>query len=339
MKVMRNVVISLVALLALVAILGFLLPRTISVDRSIVINAPQPAVFRIVNSLRAFSLWSPWTTLDPNMKFKFEGPDSGVGQKMTWNSKSGQLGTGSIEIADSLRDERVKLLIKFGTMGQAKSDLTLAPVENGTKVTWSFTSDVGANPFARYMGLVMPGMVGNEYVRGLANLKRYVEVIPQADTSNLVVSRVSVAPQTLIMMRIESDNTPAGMAQALAEAFSTLRQMVADAGLAQNGAPISIAKGVEGKRVILQAALPVKELPQEVKLPNGMQAGQTDEGQALRVTHRGSYATLGTTYVGLLAYALTDGWRIRGSSWNEYVNDPSQVGEADLETSVYLPIE
>jgi effector-binding domain-containing protein len=61
------------------------------------------------------------------------------------------------------------------------------------------------------------------------------------------------------------------------------------------------------------------------------------EGDALRVSYKGDLAGLQTTYLKLLAYALTKGWKVRGSSWNEYLSDPTR--NAELDTNIYLPVE
>ena len=49
---------------------------------------------------------------------------------------------------------------------------------NGTKVTWSFTILWGHNPFLRYIGLMMSGMLEKDFDRGLAKLKEVVENTP-----------------------------------------------------------------------------------------------------------------------------------------------------------------
>ena len=42
-------------------------------------------------------------------------------------------------------------------------------------MTWGFESDLGMNPMARWMGLMMDSLVGGDYEQGLANLKDLVE--------------------------------------------------------------------------------------------------------------------------------------------------------------------
>jgi hypothetical protein len=51
-------------------------PDSFQVQRTITINAPQPAVHELVNDYRNWAAWSPWEKKDPNMKRTFNGPIS-----------------------------------------------------------------------------------------------------------------------------------------------------------------------------------------------------------------------------------------------------------------------
>jgi len=339
MKRLRSLVIGFVAVIAIAGIVGFFLPRTVTAARSIIIKAPPSRVFAVSQSLRAFARWSPWTSLDPNMKFSFEGPESGVGQKLTWSSRHRDVGDGSLQITDAVRDQRVGFAIRYDGMTGARSSLDLAPDAAGTKVTWSFDYDVGENPFTHYVALFVPGMVGNTYAKGLANLKAYVEAIPDVDISDLDVSRVFVPQQMLIAVHTTTENSPQSMAMSLANSYLVLTQTLAGTGLAQNGEPISKAEGVKSGKIELEAALPVASVPEGTKLPSGVVTTKSDAGPALRLVHHGSYASLQTSYLQLLAYALTNGWKVRGSTWNEYVTEPAKTAGDNLETDVYLPVE
>lgn len=175
---MRLLTRFLAGLLVLVLLLGagaFLLPRDIAVQRSVVIDAPPEDVFAHVSSLQAFAEWSPWAELDPGMKQEFTGPDSGVGNKMTWESDDPGVGSGTQEIIEIKENERVATSLDFGPMGQGAAQWMLAAKDGGTEITWAFQTDMGMNPIARYMGLMMDGWIGKDYEKGLEKLKARVE--------------------------------------------------------------------------------------------------------------------------------------------------------------------
>jgi len=56
---------------------------------------------------------------------------------------------------------------------------TITPEGQGTKVVWGFDTDLGSNPVSRYFGLMFDKMVGGDFERGLAGLKKYVESLPR----------------------------------------------------------------------------------------------------------------------------------------------------------------
>lgn len=338
MKVFRIVIITLVVVVALASIVGLFLPSSVSVSRSVTIDAPKPKVFAIINSLRAFSRWSPWTERDPNIKFRFEGPESGVGQKMYWQSTDKNVGTGSMEIVDSVTNATVAMKIMFGGQGHAGSSLAIGdPVGGGTEVVWGFYYSVGSNPFARYLALIMPSVVGKEYAQGLARLKKYVEAIPNVDASDLQVSRVSLAPRTFVSVTADAPNAPDAVIKTLRDSYAKITSALTSSHIATDGDPISIVQSVKDNMLTIEASIPVKDLPNEVKLPDGLHEGKAEAGEALRVSYKGDVSGLGTIYLKLVTYALSNGWKARGSSWNEYLSEPTAAGQ--FEANIYLPVD
>lgn len=157
-------------------VVGLLLPSSTTVSRSIDIQAPASQVFPHINNLRKFHAWSPWSALDPNTRYSFEGPAEGVGARMLWQSAEGEVGTGSAQIIVSQRDQSVRTELDFGGKGHGFAQFTLVPQSNGnTQVTWRFETDFGWDIFSRYIGLMMDSLIGPSYQTGLETLKQRVE--------------------------------------------------------------------------------------------------------------------------------------------------------------------
>jgi hypothetical protein len=164
--------VGFVALLAIVFFAGgFLLPKTSVVARSIDVNAPAEKVFPEVASLKAFNQWSPWAAMDKEMKIVFEGPESGVGQKMAWDSA--KMGKGSETITEVVDNKKVVAALDFG-FGTNAATFDLEPSGAGTKVTWTLASTHNS-PMERWFGLVMGGYIGADFDTGLKSLKARVE--------------------------------------------------------------------------------------------------------------------------------------------------------------------
>ena len=175
MGILLNILIGLVVLIVILAAIGLALPRRVGTERSVTIDAAPEAIFPHLNSLRRMGDWSPWLGRDPEIVVTHDGPEEGVGAKMAWVSQMRNVGSGKQEITASVANERVDTALDFGSRGTAEASLALAPDAAGTRVTWSFSSDLGTNPVARWFGLMIPGFVGKDYEAGLARLKALIE--------------------------------------------------------------------------------------------------------------------------------------------------------------------
>jgi len=164
----------IVLIVALIGI-SYLLPGTAEVSRSITIDAPPQAIFPYVNSMQETEKWSPWLARDPETQLSYSGPEAGVGNRLSWQSDDPQVGSGTQEITASVPDQSVQTALDFGPMGTASATFLLQPEGDVTQVTWGFQSELGFNPMARWMGLMMDRWVGADYEQGLSNLKALVE--------------------------------------------------------------------------------------------------------------------------------------------------------------------
>ena len=175
MRLIKRLIIGLIIAAAVLVAVAYILPRNVTVERSVTINAPAAVIFPHVNSLKMNEAWSPWIDRDPQIKLTYSGPDAGVGSKLTWTSDHPQVGNGSNMITESIPDQSVKTALDFGAMGTATAWITLAEDGTATQVKWGFTTDMGMNPAARWMGLMMDKWVGADYQTGLTRLKALVE--------------------------------------------------------------------------------------------------------------------------------------------------------------------
>jgi uncharacterized protein YndB with AHSA1/START domain len=170
----RFILLVLLVVLALIGI-GYVLPDKTHVERDIVIEAPPEAVFLYVNNFRKFNEWSPWAAKDPGMTMTFDGPESGVGARIAWESETPEVGSGSNLITESRPPNRMTSRLDFGEHGTATAYFDIKAVDAGSHVTWGFDTDLGTNLIWRYVGLMMNRWVGADYEQGLQNLKILVE--------------------------------------------------------------------------------------------------------------------------------------------------------------------
>jgi uncharacterized protein YndB with AHSA1/START domain len=183
-RALRWIGIAIVGVIAVAIVIAFMLPRHAIVTRSAEIAAPPSAVFALVGDLRRFNEWSPWADIDPETVYTFTGPIDGAGQTLNWESDDKRVGTGLMSIAAIAPDSRVDMEIMFSGQGSALASVLLEPAGAGTKVTWRLDTDLGFNPIARYFGMMMDGMIGPDYEKGLGRLKAVAEAPPPAPVAD-----------------------------------------------------------------------------------------------------------------------------------------------------------
>jgi hypothetical protein len=174
---MRPVIRLILGLLALALILvgiAFALPSQVTVARSIVINAPEGAVFPYLTNLHKFADWSPWAARDPQLRVTYAGPESGKGAHTEWESSQKSIGTGLMEITEADPNRHAELVVNLNGL-EGTTFYDISPAGSGSKVTWGFGYNAGTSPMGRWKGLMLDRLIGGEFQSGLVKLKERVE--------------------------------------------------------------------------------------------------------------------------------------------------------------------
>ena len=175
-----NILIGVAAVVVLFLIVVALQPAAFRVSRTAKMKAPASAIFPHMNDMRAWLAWSPWEKVDPTMKRTYEGAAAGVGSVYSWAGNK-NIGEGRCTITESRPNELVRFKLEFFKPFVATNDgeFTLKSEGDQTVVTWSMA---GKKSFMfKAMGLVMSmdKMCGDQFEKGLADLKEMVETAPQ----------------------------------------------------------------------------------------------------------------------------------------------------------------
>lgn len=156
------------ATIALAAGCALLLPRTVTVERSALIEAAPEQVITLASSSAGFQRFNPYLSADPDLLVEPFGPEAGVGSGFHFDGRDG---TGT-QTVSSVTANAVTYVIDLGAMGQPTQIISAHPEGTNTRVTWRVESDLGMNPIARVFGLFLDRMLGQTYETGLANLAR-----------------------------------------------------------------------------------------------------------------------------------------------------------------------
>ena len=340
MKMLKKLLIAITIIIVLIVVIGFMLPKTRHIERSVVIDAPPCVVFAKVNGFRSFNDWSPFVAVVPDAKYEFSGPDFGIGAKITWTATEPSPEVGSQTIIASTPYERVDVELDLGAQGLAQSTYLLQPEGDGTRLIWSFDTDFGLNIFGRYFGLILDRQLGPLYAQGLANLRRIAEDLPKIDWSDIEIGITNVPSRTIAYATGSSGREPADIAAALSAAYGRVAVYVTANGLHLDGQPIAINNYWDDRGYGFDAGIPVSGAPTRGAGPDSpVRMGETYGGRVVRAVNVGPYTGLQTTYEKVAAFMEVHGLESNGRSWDIYVSDPGNTPEDELIAEVYFPVK
>lgn len=174
----KKIGIGLAIILGLFIVAGLVLPKEMTVEREIVIAAPQGEVYNYLSHLDNQKVWGPWNKMDPDMKIETSGKDGTVGYLVKWEGNK-DVGIGEQEILKLTPNERIdsKLRFKEPMEGDADTWFIVEKVDNNsTKVKWGMysVSKFPANVFC-YIFNKLTNMMNDTFDKGLADLKTELE--------------------------------------------------------------------------------------------------------------------------------------------------------------------
>lgn len=175
MKILKVLGIVIVLLAAIILIGGEFLPKTYSVSRSTIINAPDSVVYKNIADFNEFYKWNPWAKMEPTAKTKISGTIAQPGHLYEWVGK--ETGEGYMKIVEvkpnSLVDIELKFIKPFESLADTRFDIVSE--NNGTKVTWAMSGE--NNLMGKWMCVFvsMDKMIGGDFESGLKSLKEKSE--------------------------------------------------------------------------------------------------------------------------------------------------------------------
>ncbi len=175
---LKAIVAVVVLAIAGVLVAASFRPNTFHVERSTNINASSDSLVAMVTDFHRWTAWSPYEELDPAMKRSYSGAPNGKGAVYTWSGNS-KAGEGRMEIMEVVPSSKVGIQLDFTKPFESHNMATFAFAPEGgggaTKVTWMMD---GPSPFiSKVMGMFMnmDKLIGNDFEKGLANLKKVAE--------------------------------------------------------------------------------------------------------------------------------------------------------------------
>lgn len=335
MKILKRILIVLLCIVLLLALIGFLLPKTSHVETSTVINAPVSVVYDQFNELKNWEKWSPWVKMDPGVKLSYSEPSTGENAYYEW--KGEKTGEGRMTILSSTVNESTNFLLDFKDQGKAASAFKVEPAgDNSTKVTWSFDSEPTSNPFSRVMMSAMKGMLKGQFEDGLKNMKAVAEKAPApAAQSDVKVEETTVNAMTYLAVGDSGDMKTIG--PKLGSAFGKIQSEMEKQKIKQSGPPFAIYYSDSQTAWKFDACIPGDKAG---KSSGDVKSGTLKAGKAVVAHYFGAYEGSGGAHQAIHSYIDSKQLKINGAPWEVYVTDPmNEKDTAKWQTDIYYPVE
>jgi effector-binding domain-containing protein len=165
------------------------------------------------------------------------------------------------------------------------------------------------------------------------------------DTTTLESREVAVPPALVLECSKSCAADPAAIAATVGAAFQAIEGFRAAHAITAAGMPRVIYTDWGPSGVRFTAAVPITDVPPNVRDAGDVSIKAIPESRALRFVHSGPYRDIRTTYDRIEAWLRERGgiktpadWAHYSPMWEEYANDPVTTPESELVTRIYLTL-
>ncbi|MDT8393533.1 MAG: GyrI-like domain-containing protein [Bacteroidales bacterium] len=331
MKILKRIIIWLVVLIALLIGVAYLLPRTYHVERTVLIKGQRDMIFSMVCDSQNWEYWTPWSTeMDSTVEEEFIG-NCEVGAIHRWEGE--EMGKGEMMITEIVPYRKIVWQLGFEGFSEKMSmGMTFNKDEDGYVVTWTADGNLGYNPLYRYYGLMIDSDLGADYDKGLHQLKKVCEALP--DYPGIKVGEVEPMPAISI-----KDSVTMEEFEAFLENSYKLLYMYAIRNDAEfKGHPYTIYYNwAPEAKTLIEAGVP---LAVSINGEDIIMSVMSPGGKVVKAVHRGAYEDVGKVHDAIAQYMSVLGLESAGAPWEAYITDPAQEPDTSKwETIVYYPIK
>ncbi|MBN1338520.1 MAG: SRPBCC family protein [Bacteroidales bacterium] len=333
MKALKIIIGIIVVIAAIILIGALFMPKHVKVEQSLVMKAGPEVIFKQVNCFKNWDPWNPW--LDSLMVQSYSGPECGQGAVYSWSHE--KMGNGKQTIVEIKENEMIKAELVFEGMDPVLSLWYFDKTEEGTKVTWTYETDLGY-PVWRWIGnLFMKPQIEKFYKKGLIALNEYTkDMKPEPVWKTGPVEEKMLVPQ--LALSIKSTVTMENMPQKMDELFGKITETIEKYKMEMAGSAFSLWHewNPEGES-IMECGIPVKKAG---KLTGEAKMIRTYGGKAVMAIHYGTYETSDQTWYALDNYLKEKSYKMAGAPWEVYVVGPNtEPDPAKWVTEIYYPVK
>lgn len=314
MKLLKGILIVLIVIAGLILLIPLFLPAVSTVRAEQEIALTPELIFQNVSLYTDRDKWDPWLTMEPDAKVSITPNAAYVGSVYTWNGD--KIGSGKMKVDSVHIPDYIGSSIWFGPDPRPSHvQWMFEESDEGTKVTWQFTSD-NSYPFGRLMMVFMKGMLKSSFDSGLENLKSYLEENPPKlyKTGEL---KIRESPGTNAMI-LPLKGTMEEISNQMEAGFPKLMNEIQAQGLSVTGPPFTHYLDYDESTGYSHAllAFPVNK--------KGISSGEMkpkvyEPDEAITAMHYGKYEYLNETYDSLAAYVAVHNIDVTGEAYEIYL--------------------
>ena len=317
MKFLKGLLITVLLLIALVTILGIVLPKEYSVERSLVIDACPAVVYDEFAHFKNWEKWSPWAEKDSIIQSTYEGEDGTVGAVHNWTGNPEISGVGKMTMTE-MNPQEIKYDLEFIVPFESKSKgyFKMEEAEGGVKVTWG---DEGEMPFPMNIiaGIFMDidAKIGVDFEKGLQNMSEVLAGQTGYDPEFRESPKVDYLGKRMQMNM--KDLTASVYEETFGQIFASLGKNRVEVG----GAPMTLFHSFDEETLDMDMVIAVPTIgPSPVV--DGMVIGSIEEGRDAYGVHAGSYDTSAETWGNMESYMKCSSSEMRGMPYEQYIVGP-----------------
>lgn len=338
MKILKYTLLFLLALILIGLIYVGMQPSEYNVSRSKVINQPVAKIFNTVNDIKTWEKWGPWHDEDTTIVVTYGDKTVGIGASDSWTSEQGPgaMKTIALETNKSIQQE-----ITFGDNDPGEILWNFEEVDGGTKVTWAMKSDKAPFMFKAFSALSggWDAMLGPMLEQGLNNLAGVVGAIPNPYRLG-EVSIVELEEKPFIGYQHKMKMDHEAMKKVFMESLPKAGMHAVKSGLVE-GDYVPGALFYEWNEETGEVEFYVGLiLNKDIELAEGMKKVMVASGKHAKISKFGNYGEGDQeAHAAVEKYLKENNLKNKYPILELYVNDPSTVKPADIQTDVFYPVE
>ncbi|HEX8514635.1 MAG TPA: SRPBCC family protein [Bacteroidia bacterium] len=333
MRILKKILLVLAVIFGLFILISLFLPSKVKVERSAMINAPTAVVFGQVNNFHHWPKWSYWDNIDPAMTNKYEGPESGKGARHFWESSHKDVGHGNITIVESTPNSIILTDLEFEGMGTSHGGWLFKDTTGGCVATTYMEIEMGF--FQRVFGLMMDGMLGADFEKSLAGLKKHCESLPAVAAQPIVVENTTTKEQ--IVATYKCTTSLKNITNDIGTSYQKIGEFMQKNKLEFAGPVFAIYHSFSPEKIEMECAIPVNK---EVKGSKDISVKKMPAGNAVVAHYYGPYMGTELAHAEIEKFLKANDKKVTGSPYEVYVTDPGvEKDTAKWLTEVYYPVE